>query len=303
MLKNSMLRNNTFKINKEEVKQEVKELKLPNVFYEDIKNQAQYIIDNSMHLPHNRCHPSFTNFITEVDGVKIINVAHILNLLEVAIKKIQKIIASGKKLLFVCTKSSVSDVVKVAAETSKQFWATKWKGGILTNMEYNVSGALKNIEALREKIQDKENYHKKDINSFTSLLKKREADTAGFILEDSDMSKAKLGGVIIIDADRADIARAEVLKAREYTNGSDLNTNNYSLIVLGDGYGKFNLHSLDAERDCFVPINDDTKSSVEYAMKLFVEAINIASTGYSPTPTAEKILEKTLENQLNVRAK
>lgn len=292
-----MLKNDNLKTNKEETK----ELRLPNVFYEDVKNQVQYIIDNSMHLPHNRCHPSFTNFITEVDGVKIINVGHIINLLEVAIKKIQKIVSSGKKLLFVCTKPSVSDAVKAAAEASNQFWATKWKGGILTNMEYNVSGALKNIETLKEKIQDKENYCKKEINSFTSLLKKREADTAGFILEDLDMSKAKLGGVIIIDADRADVARAEVLKAREYTNAHDLqNTNNYSLIVLGDGYGKFNLHSLDAERDCFVPINDDTKSSVEYAMKLFVEAINIANTGYAPT--SEKILEKTLETQ-NVHSK
>ena len=273
-------------------------IKLPDIFSKSITDQAKLILENSMHLPHNRCHPSFLNFLTTVDNVKIINVNYTLNLLEAAVKKIQQIVASNKKLLFICTKSSVSDSVKTAATSCQQFYATKWKGGTLTNIESTVSGSLKTIQTLQEKIQDTENYRKREINTFTSTLNKRINNTAGFILGDTDMSKSRLGGVIIVDPHRANVAVQEVLKLRKCNNAAM----KLPLFILSDGFGNFNAHLLVAGKDYLIPMNDDNKSSVEYAMSLIVEAIQIAMGENKQNTEAliEKlILKKVRENDRN----
>ena len=74
------------------------------------------------------------------------------------------------------------------------------------------------------------------------------------------------------------------------------------LFILSDGFGNFNAHLLVAGKDYLIPMNDDNKSSVEYAMSLIVEAIQIAMGENKQNTEAliEKlILKKVRENDRN----
>ncbi|MEK7621336.1 MAG: 30S ribosomal protein S2, partial [Patescibacteria group bacterium] len=72
--------------------------------------------------------------------------------LEVALSEITKVVAGGKKVLFVGTKKQAKDIVRTAAqEVDQPFVTERWVGGTLTNSK-TVGAQIKHMQQLENKM-------------------------------------------------------------------------------------------------------------------------------------------------------
>ena len=145
----------------------------------------------------------------ERNGIYIIDLNKTLRQLERGKELVAGIVAEGGRVLFVCTKRQLKDVVREEAERCGQFYVTeRWLGGTLTNfrtIKKNLK-RLKEIERMR------------DDGTFDLLLKKEVIK----IEREHEKLKHSLGGiadmeelpgaVFVVDAKKERIAVAEANK-------------------------------------------------------------------------------------------
>ena len=137
-----------------------------------------------MHFGHrtNRWHPKMKQFIfTSKNGVYIIDLKKTQEKLQEALEFITKLVAEGKSILFVGTKSQVSaPLKKLAEETNQAYVVGKWLGGYLTNFPVVKKSVKKYLDLTEKKEAGKlDKYTKKERLNFDREIKKLEARVGG----------------------------------------------------------------------------------------------------------------------------
>lgn len=128
------------------------------------------------HFGHktSRWHPQMAPYIhSKRGGSHIIDLTKTVAALEDALGFIEKTAGEGKQVLLVGTKRQAHDIVKKAAEETKQpYVVERWLGGMLTNQN-TIGGRvkyLKDLEAKMESGQLGSKYNKLEVQRFQEQI-------------------------------------------------------------------------------------------------------------------------------------
>ena len=205
------------------------------------------------HLVHKR-HPKIEPYLLGKRGnIHIINLNKTLVKLKEAYDFAYRISAEGKKILFVCTKPYVRDIIAREAKKSENFFInSRWLGGTLTNsttIKQSIN-KLKKIEALAGEDGKYSGLLKKEAAKQEKVRKKLENLLGGI----RNMFRLP-AAVFIIDIHKESIALKEVRKIKIPTIAI-VDTNANPELV-----------------DYPIPGNDDSSKSIE----LFCQIISSAA--------------------------
>ncbi|MCL1839955.1 30S ribosomal protein S2 [Candidatus Saccharibacteria bacterium] len=208
------------------------------------------------HFGHrtSRWHPKMAPYIhSKRQEAHIINLEKTVEALELALPVVEKIVASGKKVLFVGTKRQMKEAVKEAAESVDMPYVTvRWVGGALTNVE-TVNKQIKKLKDLERRMASGElenRYSKLEVQRYQEeidLLNER----YGGIKEMTEQPAA----VIVMDTiqDKNAVKEANVLKIPVFAIAD---TNSDPTIITHP-----------------IPANDDSVKSVKLILSYFVETV------------------------------
>ncbi|CAN5261983.1 30S ribosomal protein S2 [soil metagenome] len=177
-----------------------------------VSAQLRELLEAGVHFGHQtrRWNPKMRRFIfAERNGIYIIDLHKTLRQLERAKELVAQHVAQGKKVLFVCTKRQLKEVVREEAERSGQFYVTnRWLGGTLTNfrtIKKNLK-RLKEIERMRED-GTFDLLPKKEVIEIEREYDKLQRNLGGI----ADMEELP-GAVFVVDAKKERIAVNEANK-------------------------------------------------------------------------------------------
>jgi small subunit ribosomal protein S2 len=174
--------------------------------------QLRALLEAGVHFGHQtrRWNPKMRRFIfAERNGIYIIDLNKTLRQLERAKDLVADLVGQGKKILFVCTKRQLKEVVREEAERSGQFFVTnRWLGGTLTNFRTIKRGLkrLKEIERMRED-GTFDLLPKKEVIEIEREYEKLQRNLGGI----ADMEELP-GAVFVVDAKKERIAVNEANK-------------------------------------------------------------------------------------------
>ncbi len=146
--------------------------------------QLEDMLKAGMHFGHrtNRWHPKMKKFIfTSKNGIYIIDLKKTQEQMQAALEFMSKLVSEGKSILFVGTKSQVSEPLKkMAQEISQPYIVGKWLGGYLTNFAMVKKSVKKYLDLIEKKETGKlEKYTKKERLDFDREIKKLEMRVGG----------------------------------------------------------------------------------------------------------------------------
>ena len=120
-------------------------MKIPNI-------TIQQLLEEGVHLGHKtlRWNPKMKKYIFgKRDSIHIIDLTQTLELINVALEKVYKVISENGKILFISTKKQASEAIsELAKETDQYYGNHRWLGGMLTNWG-TISNSIKKLEKLR----------------------------------------------------------------------------------------------------------------------------------------------------------
>ena len=127
-------------------------MKIPNV-------TIQQLLEAGVHLGHKtlRWNPKMKKYIFgKRDSIHIIDLTQTLELINVALEKIYKVISENGKILFISTKKQASEAIsELAKETGQYYVNYRWLGGMLTNWN-TIQNSIKRLKKLDDQLS-KEN--------------------------------------------------------------------------------------------------------------------------------------------------
>lgn len=219
------------------------------------KIEVKKLLDAGVHFGHltRKWNPNMAPFIyTERKGVHIIDLYKTAAKLEESQAALQKIAASGRKILYVATKKQAKEIVAKNAESANMPYITeRWPGGMLTNF-VTIRKAVKKMGVIDRMKQD---------GSFDALSKreKLQIDRTRAKLEKNlgsitDMTRLP-GALIVVDIKREHIAVAEARKL------------NIPIFAMVDTNSDPRLV------DYVIPSNDDASKSIENILEYLTDAI------------------------------
>lgn len=158
------------------------------------------LLEAGAHFGHktSRWHPKMAPYIhSKRGGSHVIDLTQTVSALEDALAFIEKTTSEGKQILLVGTKRQAHDIVKEAAEATKQpYVVERWLGGMLTNRN-TIGGRikhLKDIEARMENGQLAAKYNKLEVQRF-----QEEIDEMNHIYGGIKNMAARVGAVLVTD--------------------------------------------------------------------------------------------------------
>jgi small subunit ribosomal protein S2 len=175
---------------------------MPNVTMKEL-------LEAGVHFGHQtrRWNPKMKSYVFGArNGIYIIDLQKTVQHAREACAFAQKVVADGKKLLFVGTKKQAKDVIIEEASRAGQYYvANRWLGGMLTNYQTIKASIdrLKGIEAMKAS-GDFEALPKKEQSQLNREVFKLEASLGGI----KDMKKLP-GALFIIDPMKEHIAVKE----------------------------------------------------------------------------------------------
>ncbi len=214
------------------------------------------LLESGAHFGHktSRWHPKMAPYIhSKRQGGHIINLEKTVESLEKALPEISKIVASGKKVLFVGTKKQLKDITKTAAESVNMPYVTvRWVGGTLTNVE-TVNRQIKKLQDLERRMVSGEleaRYSKLEVQRYQEEIDLLNERYGGI----KDMTEQP-AAIIVVDAcqDKNAIKEANTLKLPVFAI-TDTNVDPTSI-------------------DYVIPANDDAIKSVQLILDYIVAAI------------------------------
>ncbi|MGY5356181.1 30S ribosomal protein S2 [Wenyingzhuangia sp. IMCC45467] len=215
----------------------------------------QELLEAGVHFGHltRKWNPSMAPYIyTERNGVHIIDLYKTSAKIDDASAALEKIAASGRKILFVATKKQAKDIVaEKAGAVNMPYITERWPGGMLTNF-VTIRKAVKKMSQIDRMKTD---------GSFDALSKreKLQIDRQRAKLEKnlgsiSDMTRLP-GALFVIDVKKEHIAVAEAKK---------LNIPVFAMV---------DTNSDPSDVDFVIPSNDDASKSIDKILTLTTGAI------------------------------
>ncbi len=214
------------------------------------------LLESGAHFGHktSRWHPKMAPYIhSKRQGGHIINLEKTVEALDKALPEISKIVASGKKVLFVGTKKQLKDITKAAAESVNMPYVTvRWVGGTLTNVE-TVNRQIKKLQDLERRMASGEleaRYSKLEVQRYQEEIDLLNERYGGI----KDMTEQP-AAIIVVDAcqDKNAIKEANSLKMPVFAI-TDTNVDPTNI-------------------DYIIPANDDAIKSVQLILDYIVAAI------------------------------
>ena len=217
--------------------------------------EIKELIESGVHFGHltRKWNPNMAPYVyTERKGIHIIDLYKTAAKIEEATKALEKIAASGRKILFVATKKQAKDIVSEKAESVNMPYITeRWPGGMLTNF-VTIRKAVKKMSHIdRMKLDGSfEALSKREKLQITRQRAKLEKNLGSI----TDMTRLP-GAILVIDIKREHIAVAEAQKL------------NIPIFAMVD------TNSDPRGIDFVVPSNDDASKSIDKVLSYLTDAI------------------------------
>ena len=218
--------------------------------------EIKELLDAGVHFGHltRKWNPNMAPYIyMERNGIHVINLYKTAAKIEEATEALKKIVASGKKVLFVATKKQAKDVVAEKAKSVKMPYITeRWPGGMLTNF-VTIRKAVKKMSSIDKMKKD---------GTFDTLSKREKLHVERM----REKLEKNLGS--IADMQRLPAALFVVDTLREHIAVKEAQKLNIPMFAMVD------TNSDPREVDFPIPANDDASKSIEKVLSYFTEAIN-----------------------------
>lgn len=217
------------------------------------------LLEAGAHFGHktSRWHPKMAPYIhSRKNGAHIINLEKTVEGLEKALPKVEEIVKSGKKVMFVGTKKQLKDLVKEAAESVEMPYVTeRWVGGTLTNCE-TVNRQIKKVKDLERRMASGElenRYSKLEVQRYQ---------------EEIDLLNTRYGGIKEMTEQPAAIIVADACEDKNAVK--EANTLHIPVFAITDT-------NVDPTNiDYVIPANDDSIKAVALILGYFTDAIKNA---------------------------
>ena len=230
--------------------------------------EIKELLDAGVHFGHltRKWNPNMAPYIyMERNGIHVINLYKTAAKIEEVAEALKKIVASGKKVLFVATKKQAKDVVAEKATSVKMPYITeRWPGGMLTNF-VTIRKAVKKMSSIDKMKKDGtfDTLSKREKLHVERLREKLEKNLGSI----ADMSRLP-GALFVVDTLREHIAVKEAQRL------------NIPIFAMVD------TNSDPREVDFAIPANDDASKSIDKVLSYITEAVNEGLA--NRTATAEK---------------
>lgn len=231
------------------------------------------LVEAGAHFGHltRRWNPKMKPYIfMEKNGIHIIDLKKTQSFLTEAAEEIAKIVADGKKVLFVGTKKQAKNVIESEAKRCGQNWVSeRWLGGMLTNFA-TIRKSVKRLSYIEKQETD---------GTFDKITKKerlfltREKDKLKKVLEGVETMSKLPGALFIVDIKKESIAVQEAHRL------------NIPVFAIVDT-------NCDPEQvDYLIPANDDAVKTVEIITNYMADAI-LEGDAKLKEKKAEEVAEK-----------
>ena len=174
--------------------------------------EVKDLLEAGVHFGHmtRKWDPNMAPYIyMERNGIHIINLYKTAAKISEAGNALQKIAASGRKILFVATKKQAKDLVsKTAADVNMPYITERWPGGMLTNF-VTIRKAVKKMSAIDRTKQDGtfEALSKREKLQINRQREKLDKNLGSIV----DMTRLP-GAIFVVDVKKEHIAIAEAQK-------------------------------------------------------------------------------------------
>ena len=236
--------------------------------------EVKDLLEAGVHFGHltRKWNPNMAPYIyMERNGIHVINLYKTAAKIEEANEALKKIVASGRKVLFVATKKQAKDIVaEKATSVGMPYITERWPGGMLTNF-VTIRKAVKKMSSIDKMKKDGtyDTLSKKEKLHITRLREKLEKNLGSI----ADMTRLP-AALFVVDTLREHIAVKEAQKL------------NIPIFAMVD------TNSDPREVDYVIPANDDASRSIERILTYVVEAIKEGLEDKK----VEKAEEKNTEN-------
>lgn len=231
------------------------------------------LIEAGAHFGHltRRWNPKMKSYIfMEKNGIHIIDLKKTQTHLTESAEELAKLVADGKKVLFVGTKKQAKNVIETEARRCGQNWVSeRWLGGMLTN-----------FATIRKSVKRLSNIEKQETDgTFEKITKKerlfltREKDKLKKVLEGVETMGKLPGALFIVDIKKEDIAVQEAHR---------LNIPVFAIV---------DTNCDPEEVDYLIPANDDAVKTVEIITQYMADAV-IEGDSKLKEKKAEEVAEK-----------
>jgi len=170
------------------------------------------LLEAGVHFGHqsSRWNPKMRKYIFAArNGIHVIDLQKTHRLLQEAQEAVRATVTGGNRVLFVCTKRQLRQIVEQEAERSGSFYVTeRWLGGMLTNFQ-TIKQQIRRLKDLERGIEEGayEFYTKKE-----QLLLEREREKLNkYLAGVKDMGRLP-GAIFVVDARKETIALKEANK-------------------------------------------------------------------------------------------
>jgi small subunit ribosomal protein S2 len=177
-----------------------------------VATEIKDLLEAGVHFGHqsSRWNPKMRRYIFAArNGIHVIDLKKTHALLQEAQQAVRQTVTAGNRILFVCTKRQLRQIVEQEAERCGGFYVTeRWLGGMLTNFQ-TIKQQIQRLKELERGIEEGayEFYTKKE-----QLMLQRERDKLNkYLVGVKDMGRLP-GAVFVVDARKETIAIKEANK-------------------------------------------------------------------------------------------
>jgi len=219
------------------------------------KIEVKELLEAGVHFGHmtRKWNPNMAPYIyMERNGIHIINLYKTVAKLEEAGQALAKIVASGRKVLFVATKKQAKDIVAEKAKKINMPYITeRWPGGMLTNF-VTIRKAVRKMDAIDKMKKDGtfDTLSKKEKLQVSRLRAKLEKNLGSI----ANMSRLP-AAIFVVDIVAEHIAVREAQK---------LNIPVFAMV---------DTNSDPREVDYVIPANDDASKSIDKVLSIVADII------------------------------
>ena len=243
-------------------------MKIPNI-------TIQQLLEAGVHLGHKtlRWNPKMKKYIFgKRDSIHIIDLTQTLELINVALEKVYKVISENGKILFISTKKQASEAISELAKETDQYYVNhRWLGGMLTNWG-TISNSIKKLEKLNiDLVAENRGFTKKELLKMSVQRDKLQKSLGGI----AEMKKIP-ELVFVIDTNYESLAIKESIKL------------NIPIIAILDS------NSNPEGIEFPIPGNDDARRSIDLYCSLIKQTIENAK---KETPVSQDKKSITIDKK------